>query len=308
MRRPTPVGRFRYAGDSIPAVANAGPEGWPAAGTSLIFRVRCAVNASQGRPTLNFATFFPSFPFLLSSPYLSLRVSFLVPFLFFLSFHARLCCSHSPRVYRNSRLNLWPAQSDALDEMSIIKARNYLILCKRTTVQEIIAISLGILGSLLWAASVPVSRDCRFLFVPRVPHYQGLGPCNPQHCVSQKHSIPHARHLQTRVDLPLYANVRLGLGSGALSAPAQEHQGVDETKKSEEGPDEEAKGNGRFGRVAVRVSAASRGAKACSEGDGAGEPEEHSYPLDGQGCDAVEKAGEVKGCYEEIGKHQQGPD
>ena len=196
----------------------------------------------------------------------------------------------------------------------MIKARYYLIILKgvtrkRVTVQEIIAIPSGILGSLR-AASVSVSRDCRFLLVPRRPHYQsqGLRPCNLQHCVSQRHTISHARHFQKRLDLPLCANVRLGLGSSAIPAAAQERHGVDETEKSEERPDEEAKGDRGLGRAAVCVAAASRAAKVCGESDGAGEPEDHGDPLDGQRCDAVEEAGVVKGRYEEIGEHQERPD
>lgn len=89
-----------------------------------------------------------------------------------------------------------------------------------------------------------------------------------------------------------------------MSAAAQERHGVDDDQKTEERPEEEAKGNRRFGRAAVRVAVTSRGSPVRRERDGAGKPEDHGDPLDGQGHDAVEESGKVEWRQEEIGQHE----
>lgn len=107
--------------------------------------------------------------------------------------------------------------------------------------------------------------------------------------------------------LPLYDNVGLRL-SGRVSAAAQERQGIDENEEGEESPDEEAERNRRLGRAAVSVAVASWGAPVRGKGDGAGEPEDHGDPFEGQRHDAVEEARIVERRKEEVGEQQQGPD
>ena len=104
-------------------------------------------------------------------------------------------------------------------------------------------------------------------------------------------------------DPRLYGNYRLG--RGVVSATAQERHGIDEDEEGEDGPEEEAKGNGGLGRAAEGVAVALRGAPVHGEGDGAGEPEDHGDPLKSQREDPMEKAGVVEGRREEVDEHQQ---
>ena len=128
-------------------------------------------------------------------------------------------------------------------------------------------------------------------------------------CASQTFHIENPfRYPTTLFSEPqLYDNGGLGL-SGRVSPAAQEGHGIDKHKEDEKGPDKKAERNRGLARAAVGVAAASRGAQVCSEGDGAGEPEDHGDPFEGERHKAMEEARIVELREEEVGEQQQGPD
>jgi hypothetical protein len=89
------------------------------------------------------------------------------------------------------------------------------------------------------------------------------------------------------------------VGVGSVAARAQEAEQVVGKQAGEEGPDEEAKGDGGRGGAA---------ANGDGHGDGAGEPEDDSEAFEDQGDEAVEGAGKEARGQSDVNEDEDGPD